>query len=108
MKASGCMRKHDDMIKGGKVSVWIGDMNSEDELLAYVDDGGFGRDFDFVINPNDGRELVAKQHLALAITIALTQPPLPQMVSMLPLNGYMMPEAKKGKCSPLDILNGFS
>ena len=56
------MRKHDDMIKSGKVSVWIGSMNSEDELLAYVDEGAFGRDFDFVINPNAGRELVAKQH----------------------------------------------
>lgn len=47
------------MIRRGKVSVWLGHMGSENELLAYVDDGKFSRDFDFAINPEIGRELTA-------------------------------------------------
>lgn len=54
------MRKHNDLIKNGRVSIWIGDAGSEDELLAYVDDGGFASDFDFDLNPNAGRELAVE------------------------------------------------
>jgi len=32
-------------------------MKSEEELLSYVDDGTFSRDFDFTINTSFGREL---------------------------------------------------
>ncbi len=59
------MRKHREMTKSGKISVWIGNLNSEDELLSYVDDGPFGRDYAFVLNANAGRELVAKTHQVL-------------------------------------------
>lgn len=49
------------MLKGGKVSVWVGDIGCEDELLSYVDDGPFGIDFDFEVNPKFGRELKAER-----------------------------------------------
>lgn len=45
------------MLKTGKLSVWVGNMTSEDEMLSYVDEGNFGQDFDFEINPEYGREL---------------------------------------------------
>jgi hypothetical protein len=51
------MRRHEEMLKGGRVSIWIGHMTSEDDLLAYIDDGAFGSDFDFTIDPKFGREL---------------------------------------------------
>ncbi len=47
------------MVKSGKVSVWIGDIISEDELLDYVDDGAFGSDYDFKVTPRAKRELSA-------------------------------------------------
>ena len=50
------MRRHGEMTKSGKISVWIGNLHSEDELLSYVDDGPFGRDYAFVLNANAGRE----------------------------------------------------
>ena len=53
-------RTHKSMLKSGKVSIWVGNIRSEDELLAYVDDGGFGSDFDFQVKPELGRELRAE------------------------------------------------
>lgn len=52
------------MLKRGKVSVWVGNMTSEDELLSYLDDGGFASDFDFEVNPRLGRELKSVPHPA--------------------------------------------
>jgi hypothetical protein len=63
------MRKHEDMLKAGRVSVWIGSVSSEDVLLSYVDDRSFSTDFDFEVNSKFGRELkcervpVALEHL---------------------------------------------
>jgi hypothetical protein len=56
------MRQHKEMLKSGKVSIWIGNIASEEGMLSYVDDGDFGRDFDFEINPESGRELKAESH----------------------------------------------
>jgi hypothetical protein len=45
-----------DFVAKGKVSVWIGDFDSEDALLDYVEsDGGCGEDFGCVLR--DRREL---------------------------------------------------
>jgi len=60
------MRKHESMLRKGKVSVWTGNFDSEDELLAYVDDGAFGSDFDFQVKTIFGRELRAEKR-AVAI-----------------------------------------
>jgi len=58
------MRRHEEMLKTGKVSIWIGNMTSEMNFLSYIDDGEFGRDFDFKVNPNFGRELKTEAHAA--------------------------------------------
>src|SRR5262245_11078034 len=55
------MRTHETMLSAGKVSVWVGNISSEDQLLSYVDDGAFGSDFDFLVNPNFGRELKTEE-----------------------------------------------
>src|SRR4051794_3836998 len=52
------MRTHEEMIKRGRVSIWVGDIKSEDELVSYVDDGQFARDYDFAFIPNR-REMFA-------------------------------------------------
>ncbi len=49
------------MLRSGKLSVWAGNIHSEEALLTYVDDGAFGSDFDFNINPAFGRELKVEQ-----------------------------------------------
>jgi hypothetical protein len=55
------MRKYTDMLKRGKVSIWIGNIYPEHELLSYVDDGNFGLDFDFETNPRMRRELTSEK-----------------------------------------------
>ena len=55
------MRKYAEMMKPGKVSVWMGNIYPETELLSYVDDGGFGLDFDFETNPRMRRELTSEK-----------------------------------------------
>ena len=54
------LRKYTDMLKRGKVSVWIGNIYPENELLSYVDNGNFGLDFDFETNPRMRRELTSE------------------------------------------------
>jgi hypothetical protein len=55
------MRKYEDMLKRGKVSIWIGNICPEHELLFYVDNGNFGLDFDFETNPRMRRELTSEK-----------------------------------------------
>ena len=47
------------MQQTGKVSVWIGNIDDEESLVSYVDDGAFGKDYDFEVNTRAGRELTA-------------------------------------------------
>ena len=56
------MRRHEEMLKTGKVSIWIGNMTSEMDFLSYIDDGEFGHDFDFKVNPGFGRELKTESY----------------------------------------------
>ena len=49
------------MLKRGKVSIWIGNIYPEHELLSYVDDGNFGLDFDFETHPRMRRELTSEK-----------------------------------------------
>lgn len=51
------MRYHKNQAQSGKVSIWVGDVTSEDELIEYVDDGGFAADFDYEPYPPLGREI---------------------------------------------------
>ena len=55
------MREYQSMIRSGKASIWIGNFTSEDALVSYVDDGQFGHDFDFCVNPRGRREMVAEK-----------------------------------------------
>lgn len=61
MKSKAFMRNYADMLRRGKVSIWIGNIYPEHKLLSYVDDGNFGRDFDFETSPRMRRELVSEK-----------------------------------------------
>lgn len=48
------MMRHDEFRKGGKVSVWVGDLGSEIELDDYMNvQRAFEKDFGFEINERD-------------------------------------------------------
>ena len=49
------------MLKRGKVSIWIGNIYPERDLLSYVDNGNFGLDFDFETDPRMRRELTSEK-----------------------------------------------
>jgi hypothetical protein len=52
-------RNHDDFRKGGRVSIWIGNFRSEEELDAYMNlDRQFEKDFDFNLNETDMPEVI--------------------------------------------------
>jgi hypothetical protein len=48
------------MVRSGKVSVWVGEFDSEESLLTYIDDGRFGQEFDLIVSPEFSRELNAE------------------------------------------------
>lgn len=60
-KSKTSMRKYADMLRPGKVSIWIGNIYPEHELLSYVDDGNFGLDFDLETDPRMRRELTSEK-----------------------------------------------